>query len=173
MKKQIKSNDEPVSAINKAIDHFPDDSLLKPLLMSHRSEVMEMCVLEYTQEYADKVRKIEMDRLKKNVEDAKKKAAEDIKAAQAKAAEDIKAIQAEAAEDIKAAQAKAAEDIKAIQAEADEDIKAAQAKAAEAENRAAEAEKKFNTRKNTLIQSMREQGLSEEKIQLIIDSVLN
>ncbi len=45
-------------------DSLFHDYVLKPILNSHRAEVMDMCVLEYTQEKADEFHKAEIDKLK-------------------------------------------------------------------------------------------------------------
>ena len=54
-----KGTDELDKALTAAINNLPEDSVIKPILLSYRSEVFDMCLTEYTQEHADRVRKIE------------------------------------------------------------------------------------------------------------------
>ena len=55
-------------ALTAAISNLPDDSVIKPILLSYRSEVFDMCLTEYTQEHADKVRKIEARKREREAE---------------------------------------------------------------------------------------------------------
>lgn len=57
-------------SVSEAINNLPEDFKIKPILESHRAEVMSMCVLEYTQEQAEKFHKAEIEQYKKEAMDA-------------------------------------------------------------------------------------------------------
>ena len=64
IRKNLNRTNDLKQSISESIDMMPDDYVLKPILNSHRAEVMDMCVLEYTQEKADEFHKAEINRLK-------------------------------------------------------------------------------------------------------------
>ena len=63
-----KDKSELDKALTAAINNLPDESVIKPILLSYRSEVFDMCLTEYTQEHADRVRKIEAKKRERNAE---------------------------------------------------------------------------------------------------------
>ena len=63
-----KDKSELDKALTAAINNLPDESVIKPILLSSRSEVFDMCLTEYTQEHADRVRKIEAKKRERNAE---------------------------------------------------------------------------------------------------------
>ena len=70
VRKYMKGRDksELDKALTAAISNLPDESVIKPILLSYRSEVFDMCLTEYTQEHADRVRKIEAKRRERAAE---------------------------------------------------------------------------------------------------------
>ena len=69
-----KNKPKLAEAIGTAINQLPEDSVIKPLLLSSRAEVIEVCVLEYNQEYHDNIRRINEERMQKQLEQAEAKA---------------------------------------------------------------------------------------------------
>jgi len=55
---------------------MPEDSEVGEILRNNRSEVVSMCLEEYTQEYVDELHKIELERFKKRADDAEVRADE-------------------------------------------------------------------------------------------------
>jgi len=49
---------------------MPEDSEVGEILRNNRSEVVSMCLEEYTQEYVDELHKIELERFKKKADEA-------------------------------------------------------------------------------------------------------
>ena len=59
-----------MNVIDRAISEMPEDSEVGEILRKNRSEVVSMCLEEYTQEYVDELHKIELERFKKRADDA-------------------------------------------------------------------------------------------------------
>jgi len=61
-------------AIDMAIKEMPKDSEVGEILRNNRSEVVSMCLEEYTQEYVDELHEIELERFKKRTDEAEARA---------------------------------------------------------------------------------------------------
>jgi len=76
VKKNGRTSENLKEAIDKAIDALPEDSVVGTILKNNRSEVVSMCLEEYTQEYADKLHKYELEEANKRTEEANKRTEE-------------------------------------------------------------------------------------------------
>ena len=50
IKHELTYEDNLAPAIIYALDHLPEESVIKPILLSNKSEVIDMCITEYTRE---------------------------------------------------------------------------------------------------------------------------
>ena len=74
VRKYSQETDNLKKAIDKAIKEMPEDSEVGEILRNNRSEVVSMCLEEYTQEYVDELHKIELERFKKRADEAETRA---------------------------------------------------------------------------------------------------